>query len=489
MLRTAEWKNIIKHISPSKDDTEHRKRLEEENQYDDYLKSESQAMTQHWDNTIEKQIKKKNAERDRLQREKVQNGERLYREMKETDRINRKELIEYAENMMQRLKAGPQELENAFALTEVIEQQQLQREARAEAYERDRMSYMADGMRQMQQAQQWIQEQVEQVKSRTARCQEYKKTLVDDIQEREKQRHDANKQLVDEEKAENDAQSQQLHEIIAKETSVMQRKKDQLRKNSFDSFRSIRQRQMKDAEYRRVQQEKINAYHQLKTERETSQKLAERQRKAHRAYAIHKLGVNVLRNLPDVEGAEEKCYQKAIKQFASQWDQQEHKRKGHTVRMRDDRLLHQIYERQIAEKQKQQQIKEVEVSKINRLKNEDIDCHVDYQRRMDRANTNRELKTILKNQVDERKLREQMAITDDSKYFRDENRKDDEHFLKYADKMLKHAKKSGRILRPLIRIVNEYTEKHALLPPKIELPHLRSQVGIGVADKDIIARK
>lgn len=489
MLRTAEWKNIIKHLSPSEEDTERLKRTEEEKQYENYLKSQSQAMTQNWDNTIEKQIKKQNAERDRQQREKVQHGERLYREMKETDRNNRKELIEYAESLMQRLKAGPQQLENAFALTEVIEQQRLQREARAEAYEREQTSYMADGMKQMEQAQQWIQDQVEQVRNRTARCQEYKKTLVDDIRVRETQRQNENKHLVDEEKAEIDAQTKQQHELMAKEKSAMQQKKEQLRKNSFDSFRSVRQRQLKDDEFRRIEQDKINAYHQLKNERETRQKLAERERKARRTYAIEKLGIHVVRSLPDVEGAEEKCYQKAIKQFASQWDEQEQKRKGHTARMRDDRLLHQIYERTVDEKQKQQQIKENEISKIVRLKNEEIDCRVDIQRRIQRANTNRELKNILSNQVDERKVREQMEITDDSKYFRDENRKDDEHFLKYADKMLKYAQKKGRVSRPLIRVINEYKEKHALLPPKIELPHLRSQVGIGVAEKKQIAQK
>lgn len=487
MIKGPEWKNIKKHVSPFSEKPDP-KELEDEKRYDEYLKHESRAMTRNWDNTVDKKLQRKNAEKERVKRDKVLYGERLYNETKQSDENNRKELLKYAEDMMQCLKPGPQQLERAFALSEAIEQQRLQREQRCEAFNRDRMNYLNDGVKQMQQAQQWIQDQVEQVQDRTVRCREYKKLLSDDIVERDKRRQELKQRLIEEEKLEFDSQQQKQNELMAKERLAMQQKKAQLRKNSFDSFRSIRQKQMRDTEFQQLQQKKINQYHQNKTEKEAMDKLNERQRKYRRARAIEELAQKVAQSLPDIEGAEEKCYQNAIKQFASQWEEQEAKRRGHTDRMKQQRVFHHVAEREETEEKKQHQIEKGEVEKINRLKNEQMDCQFEYQKRTDRLNTSRKLFAKLKDQVEERKLKEKMEITDESKYFREENRKDDEHFMKYAQKFIGYAKLKGRVLEPIIRVVNEYNEEHSLLLPKRELPHLKSQVDIGVAEKHFIYR-
>lgn len=487
LLKGPEWSTIKKHLSPFTPEP-YRIKLAEEKRFKEYLKQECQAMTRNWENTVSKKIDKKNAEKEKVHRDKLLYGERLYEETKQSDEINRNELLKYAEDTMQRLKPGPQELERAYALSETIEQQRLQREQRAEALNRDRQNYLNEGAKQMQQTQQWIQDQVEQVKDRTIRCREYKKLLAEDIVLREEQRRKLKDRLIEEEKIECDSQQKQQSELIAREQLAMQQKKSQLRKNSLDSFQSIRQRQLRNAEYQRVQQNKINHYLQHKTEKETLNKMAERQRKSRRARAIEELAQKVAQSLPDIAGAEEKCYQNAIKQFALHWDEQENKRKAHNEGMKSQRIFHQMAECEHMTERKQHHMEKADQEKINRLKNEQVDCKFEFEKRQDRLNTSRKLFSKLKDQMEERNLRKEMEITDDSKHFQEENRKDDEHFMKYADRFIKHAKIKGQVLQPLIRIVNDYDEKHSLLPPKRELPHLRSQVNIGVTEKHFVYR-
>lgn len=487
VLKGTEWTDITKHLQPA-EDTEQSKQRSKNAQYEQYLKVKSRAMTANWNNSTEKMVAKRNVDRIQAQREKFVTGQQLYQEMKEADRKNRKELLDYAHDMVQHLKAGPQQLENAFNLTELIEQQRLQREQRAETQDRDRLNYLAEGTKQMKQAQDWIQEQVEQTNIRTAQCLQYKGELANEIRLRDQQRRELKQSLLDEERAEQEKQMAQCQAILAEESQIIQRKKENVHRNSLESFRLNRQRQMRDAANNRTEDGKINHYLQAKNERETMRRLNERERKYRRARAVEELGVKVQRNLPDIEGAEERCYQKAIKELATQWDGQEQKRRAHTARLRTARVVHQSVEREESETQRQLQTQKVERAKEIRLKNDEISFHHEMQRRIERARRHHELQKMLSGQVEERKLRERMEITDDSKYFREENQKDDDHFMQYANKLLNYASNRGRNLRPLLKVIGEYQEKHALLPPTIELPHMHSQVGIGVAEKEFIVR-
>lgn len=487
MLKCAEWTDIAKH-STQNDDSEHKKRLAAEAEYNQYLKTQSQAMMESWDNTVEKKVAKRNASRLQLQRDKFVTGQQLYKEMTETDRKHRKELLDYAHDMMQHLKAGPQQLENAFNLTELIEQQRVQREQRAEAAKRDRMNYLADGAKQMKQSQEWIQEQIEHTNARMANCLDYKAELARQIQLREKERNDQKQRQLEEEKIEHEALHTQYTTIMSDEKQALQKKRENVHRNSLESFRLKQQRQLRDVATNRTEDDRIRQYLQAKNEQETTRKLTERERKWRRARAVEDLGMKVLRSLPDIQGAEEKSYQNAIKVLASQWDEQECKRRAHTARLRDERIAFQQREQKELEEQRQKELAADEEIKTNRMRNEELNLHHDIQKRSERTKKNIQLKKVLREQVDERKLRERMAITDDSKFFREENRKDDEHFMEYAEKLLNYATQRGRVLRPLLKVIDEYQEKHSLLPPRIELPHLHSQVGIGVAEKEFVVR-
>lgn len=488
MLNDSQWNDITRHLTRA-EDPKKVKQMKDEEDYQAYLREGSQVMTQKWNNTIEKLVQKKNVDRAKVHRDKVAHGDRLYTEFREQDRKTQKELIAYAESLLRNLKAGPQQLESAYALTQVTEQQRLQREQRAESLRMEEMRNLTDGVKRIQQAEQWIQGQVDHMRRNAMRCGEYKKTLVRDIEEREKQRDTLNKKMTDEERAENEANKKQLNEILAKEMAVVEQKREQIRKNAMDSMRMARQRLLKDAEKRRTEERKIDQYLQTKRKDETLQKVNERNRKTQRARTIDALAVKVITSLPDVEGAQDKCYQTAIKKMAAQWDEQVQKRRAHTARMKEARILQHTVERDDVEQLKKEQLLKAEVEKFNQMVNEEVDCHYEVQRRRDRLNTNRELRSIITKQVEERKIREQMEITDESKYFREENLKDDQHFMDYADRLISKAREKGRVVHPLVRVVNEYKMRNAMNPPKLELPHLRSQVGIGVREKGIRLEK
>lgn len=57
---------------------------------------------------------------------------RCLEEVRKHDEETRRERIEYAERLLQRLKAGPKQLESAFKLSHILSEQEQQRHERCE---------------------------------------------------------------------------------------------------------------------------------------------------------------------------------------------------------------------------------------------------------------------------------------------------------------------------------------------------------------------
>lgn len=157
------------------------------------------------------------------------------------DEKTRKEQIAYAEQLLKRLQAGPKQLEGAFAFSKILHEQQMQREARRarESAERERTLREAQMIR--MQAQQWIEDQVEQMRRYRERCAAYKRHVCEDIEARTRAKASAAQLLAEVEQRERDASERQLNERLAKERETSQQRREQFRTEVLKSMQRAKQ--------------------------------------------------------------------------------------------------------------------------------------------------------------------------------------------------------------------------------------------------------
>lgn len=155
--------------------------------------------------------------------------ERCFRELKELDKRTRQEQIAYAEQLLKRLQPGPKQLECANALSEILYEQQMQREAKRERERVERKQSVREGNMIRMQAQQWIEDQVEQMRKYRERCAEYKRVIRHDIDARTKERLGASQKLFELEQMERDANEQQMQNQLRKEREMSEQQREQFR--------------------------------------------------------------------------------------------------------------------------------------------------------------------------------------------------------------------------------------------------------------------
>lgn len=211
------------------------------------------------------------------------------------------------------------------------------------------------------------------------------------------------------------------------------------------------------------------------------QKLKQKRFADHRDHLAKKL----FQSLPDITVPENKCYQNAIKYYASKWDEQEKKRNEHHERLRKERLIHHAREMDEIKQAKENQQHEFQVEKMKRELNEKIDLSFYRQQYADRVQKAKQLRQVLSQQIDEdKKTREDEVITsriETNRAIEWDAQNDDKHFFDYASKLLHSAKCKGIPVHPLKKVIDEYTVQNSLLPQSDDLPHMKSQIDIGIS--------
>lgn len=167
--------------------------------------------------------------------------ERCFRELKELEKKTRQEQIAYAEELLKRLQPGPKQLECANALSEILYEQQMQREAKLERERVERKQSIREGNMIRMQAQQWIDDQVEQMRKYRERCAEYKRIIRHDIDARTKERLSASQKLFELEQMERDANEQQMQNQLRKEREMRQQRREQFRNEVLKSMQRAKQ--------------------------------------------------------------------------------------------------------------------------------------------------------------------------------------------------------------------------------------------------------
>lgn len=132
----------------------------------------------------------------------------------------------------------------AYKLSEVIHCQKIQREQRIEKEKLDKFAKLAEGERLIQQAEQWIDDQKEQMRQKRIRAVEYKQKLKNDLNANELRKLEFTKKLTEADKLEMEAVEKQLSQQYEKEKAALETKKEQLRQNALEAMKLSEERRI-----------------------------------------------------------------------------------------------------------------------------------------------------------------------------------------------------------------------------------------------------
>lgn len=197
------------------------------------------------------------------------------------------------------------------------------------------------------------------------------------------------------------------------------------------------------------------------------------------------LAKKLFESLPDITKVEEKCYQNAVKDFMVKWDEQEMKRNKHIDEMKRERIDNHQREMKTIQQIEQKIQHDRDVEKAKRQLNEKIDLIFYCQQYADRVQKAKQLRQVIDQQIElNEKTRRDEVITsriETNHAIESSTHKDDQHFFDYANKLITAAKTKGIPIHPLKKVIDEYTIQNNLLPQSDDLPHMKSQIDIGIS--------
>lgn len=228
------------------------------------------------------------------------------------------------------------------------------------------------------------------------------------------------------------------------------------------------------------EQRQIDEYIDRKWSEEMQRKrdriIERRQRTAYR----QKLATEMFDKQPDVESFEDECYRRAVAELAVQWKQRQTARSKHLQDMRKERIENHTKEMERIQKLKESELVLRSAEVRNRLDNEGIDLVQECQRRAERTRKVKELQALIRSQIETRKewRSKQLAKdrADTNRVIHDAIEQEDQTFLNLSKKLVNAAKRNGRPIFPLVKVILDYQKQHRLLPPKNVLPHLKSKI-------------
>lgn len=164
---------------------------------------------------------------------------------KENDELARREKILKAQQLIEKLKPGPRELQSAALHSEVLRARNVQRNINEEFEKAIKQNEIDEKKNCEQQAMPWIQEEQQRMAERQKRNNSYKQELLQTINDSSKQRSEYKKQLIKEQQAAREAVDQEIKAQIEKEKAIMEKKRAALRKNALEAMKMVEQRRMR----------------------------------------------------------------------------------------------------------------------------------------------------------------------------------------------------------------------------------------------------
>lgn len=239
VMTGAQWSGIVSHLHRGEAEA---KQAEQNQQYAEYLKKGSRAMTQTWDNTTYKLQEKKTAEKALQEKASQDDGEARYKALTESDKKKRMEQIAIAQQMMDRVKNGPRQLDSAYLMSEVLATRDQQRKVRADEAKAMRVRQLDEGKEMIAAAEQHAAEMREVILSQRHQQNGYKRELFEQMQTANFRRQQATKMEAVNDRKHREAEKKELQTQLEMERMILQRKKETLRRNALEAMQMAEQR-------------------------------------------------------------------------------------------------------------------------------------------------------------------------------------------------------------------------------------------------------
>jgi hypothetical protein len=240
ILKKEKWDSIMRHLD---DGNDVQNVTEQEAKYKEYLKQSSRNMTKKWDNTVQNIRERKEMEKELRKQDRIREDLESYKALKISDEQKRREFIERAENVIQKEKSGPRNLESAAKLCEVLQVRELQKEFTQEqkklADERKRKEDENDIL----QANKWLNQYAERQVNERQRFNMYKKELYDGIKHDEMSRKDNLRRHLETERLEHQSIERAYRERLDKENTMHEMKKEMRRKAAVEAMKMAMERE------------------------------------------------------------------------------------------------------------------------------------------------------------------------------------------------------------------------------------------------------
>ena len=240
ILKEEKWKNILRHLEDDKDNGNN---IEQEAKYKEYLKQTSRAMTKKWDNTVQNIRDRKEMEKERRSQNRLQQDLENYKALKASDEQKRKELIEKAENLIQKEKSGPRNLESAAKLCEVLQVREMQKKFKQEQDKIQAERKRKEDENDILQASQWLNQYAERQIDERKRFNNYKKELFEGIKRDEEKRKENMQMQLEIQKMENSTVDQSYRDRLQKEQPTYEQKKEMRRKTAVEAMKMAMERE------------------------------------------------------------------------------------------------------------------------------------------------------------------------------------------------------------------------------------------------------
>lgn len=230
---------------------------------------------------------------------------------------------------------------------------------------------------------------------------------------------------------------------------------------------------------------RIETYLEERLRKECERKLQKKLQQRRRDEFHHKFAKKQFHSLPNIEAIENTCYQRAVKEHEAKWKRQEKKRNDHIHRLKIDRIKTHSAEMKNLKKLKEKCEIESEMDRKNRQINEKIDFVFDRQQHHQRLHKIKKLEKVIAKQIenDEKSRRDELSRSriETNRAIEYETNKDDQNFFKYANRLMDDAQKRGYPLKPLKKAIIEYKMQNSLIAQQDDLPHMKSNIDIGIS--------
>lgn len=475
IINSQKWNSILKHLNRNEEAIQ---QSEQEKKYKEYLKEGSAEMTCKWMNSIEKTRENKAIERQKREAEKIIEGERRFKELKENDEKARLEQVAKAQQMMNRLRIGTRDLESAALLSEVLKGRELQCNLNADLNKSMSERKKKEAEQLQIQSVIAIEEQQRQMMEAKKRTDDYKNEVYRMAKDEAKRKMETSRRQTEYEKRMREQADKELQAQIERERAILQRKKEAMRKNALEAMKMVEQRRLRDKMENEIDNKIIEIFAKGKNNIADMKKEKDRQKIEEIVRMKDANAQKVFVQAADRSAEEEERLRKAVKEANDKLDQQEKDRIQRERILKAARIKQYLEDMERQKIAKAKQMEHIRWSIANRLKNEEVNQEFEKMKAQEKIKRAQEIRAVLLEQMKERKEMEQKQREQDSLCVSLTNERDDKNFMEFANVLIEDAKKKSRPILPLMRAVDKYKKASEMDVERKEPRHLKSNLPI-----------